>query len=78
MKSTLTVLVLAVTLLPSQALAQTADLILVNGNIVTVDEKKLRAEAVAIQGDRVLAVGSNEEIQRLRQGRRHADCRRLG
>jgi len=45
--------------------AQTADIILVNGNVITVDERKPRAEAVAIQGERILAVGANAEIRRL-------------
>ena len=39
-----------------------ADLILVNGNIVTVDENHPKAEAIAIKGENFLAVGSNEEI----------------
>ena len=59
---------LAALLLPGAAAAQTADLILINGNIVTVDERQPSAQAVAIAGERILAVGSNEEIQRLRRG----------
>ena len=39
-----------------------ADLILINGNLYTVDEANPRAEALAIQGERILAVGSNNEI----------------
>ena len=39
-----------------------ADLILVNAEVVTVDEQQPRASAVAISGDRILAVGSNEEL----------------
>ena len=41
------------------------DLILTNGKIVTVDERFTIAQAVAIQGDRVVAVGSNQEMGRL-------------
>ncbi len=52
----------------SAAAAQTADIVLLNGNIVTVDERNPRAQALAVQGDRILAVGSNEEIERLRDG----------
>ena len=48
-------------------LAQTpvrpADLVLRNGKIVTVDEAKPEAQAMAIGGDTILAVGSNQEIQ---------------
>ena len=40
-----------------------ATLVLRNGNIVTVDEAKPRAEAIAIRGDRIAAVGPNAEIQ---------------
>jgi predicted amidohydrolase YtcJ len=41
------------------------DLILSNGKIITVDERFTIAQAVAIQGDRVVAVGANQEITRL-------------
>ena len=41
-----------------------ADLVLTNGNVVTVDDTLPRAEAVAIRGDRILAVGSNDDIAR--------------
>ncbi len=42
---------------------KTADLVLMNGKIVTVDESMPEAEALAATGDRILAVGSYEEIQ---------------
>lgn len=42
-----------------------ADLVLTNGNVVTVDDDLPRTAAVAVQGDRILAVGSNEEIAAL-------------
>lgn len=42
-----------------------ADLILVNGKVVTVDEKFSTAEAVAMHGDTISAVGSNKEIKKL-------------
>jgi predicted amidohydrolase YtcJ len=45
--------------------AQTADIVLLNGNIITVDERIPAAEALAIQGDRILAVGTNDEIDKL-------------
>jgi predicted amidohydrolase YtcJ len=41
-----------------------ADLVLRNGRIVTVDSALPQAEAVAIRGDRILAVGSNDEISK--------------
>ena len=40
-----------------------ADVILVNGKIVTVDDRFTIAQAVAIKGQRVAAVGSNAEIR---------------
>ena len=42
-----------------------ADLVLRNGRVVTVDPARPEAQAVAIQGDRIAAVGTNEEISRL-------------
>jgi predicted amidohydrolase YtcJ len=41
------------------------DLILSHGKVVTVDEKLPLAAAVAIAGERILQVGSNEQIARL-------------
>ena len=40
-----------------------AELVLLNGRVVTVDPSRPEAEAVAITGDRIRAVGSDEEIQ---------------
>lgn len=41
------------------------DLILYNANIITVDSNQPRAEAIAIVGDRIMAVGSNRKIRKL-------------
>jgi len=41
------------------------DLILTNGKIITVDDRFSIAEAVAIRGDRFVAVGTTQEIARL-------------
>lgn len=41
------------------------DLILTNGKIITVDERFTIAQAVAIQGDHIMAVGTNPEIAAL-------------
>lgn len=46
------------------AIEEPADLVLVNGRVVTVDETRPEARAVAIVGDRIAAVGSDEEIRR--------------
>lgn len=42
-----------------------ADLALIDGNIWTLDEQQPAAEALAVWGDRILAVGSSASIQRL-------------
>src|SRR5437016_4334953 len=41
------------------------DLILSNGKIITVDDRFTIAQAVAIRGDRIVAVGANQDIARL-------------
>ena len=41
------------------------DLILWNGKIVTVDERFTIAQAVAVAGDRIVAVGTNQDVSRL-------------
>jgi predicted amidohydrolase YtcJ len=42
-----------------------ADLILTNGKIVTVDERFQLAQAVAVRGDRIVAVGTTQDVGRL-------------
>jgi predicted amidohydrolase YtcJ len=41
-----------------------ADLVIRGGKIVTVDEAKPEAQAMAVSGDTIVAVGSNQEMQR--------------
>jgi predicted amidohydrolase YtcJ len=48
--------------------AEPADTILVNGHIVTVDERFTIAQSVAIRGQRIVAVGNNADVLEL-QGR---------
>ena len=43
----------------------TPDLILINGDILTQNPDLPRAQAIAIAGDRILAIGSNDEIRAL-------------
>jgi predicted amidohydrolase YtcJ len=40
-----------------------ADLVLRNGRVVTVDESRPEANALAVRGGRIVAVGSNEEVE---------------
>ena len=42
-----------------------ADLVLTGGKIVTVDDQRPTAEAIAVRGDRIAAVGSAAEIEQL-------------
>jgi predicted amidohydrolase YtcJ len=46
--------------------AETADTIFINGNIYTVNDKQPHAEAIAVNGDRIVFVGSNADAQKLR------------
>lgn len=46
------------------ARADTADTVLVNGKIVTVDDRFTIAEALAIKGPRIVAVGRNADIRK--------------
>ncbi|MBM3789223.1 MAG: amidohydrolase [Acidobacteria bacterium] len=57
----------AVLILSAQACAprvEPADMVLRNGKIVTVDAARPEVQAIAVRGDRIEAVGSNDEIQR--------------
>jgi predicted amidohydrolase YtcJ len=52
------------------------DLILSNGKIITVDERFTIAQAVAIRGDRIVAVGTSQDMARLAgPGTRRIDLR---
>ena len=46
--------------------AQSADTILINGKIITVDDQFRTVQAVAIQHDRIVAAGGNDKIQKLK------------
>jgi hypothetical protein len=45
-----------------QGTAAIADLVIRNAKIVTIDRANPRAEAIAVRGDRILAVTSNQAI----------------
>ena len=45
------------------------DLILLKGKVITLGKKNPVADAVAIKGDRILAVGANEDIKALKGAR---------
>src|SRR5262245_1193911 len=46
-----------------RAAVRPADLVLRGGRIVTVDEARPEAQAIAVNGDTIVALGSNQEIQ---------------
>lgn len=46
-----------------------ADIILTNGKIFTADTAQLYAQAVAIKGNRILTVGSNDAVAKLARGK---------
>jgi len=56
-------LVFAIGLTPSDKKSQPADLVLINGKIVTMDDARPVVEALAIGRGRVLAVDSNQAIK---------------
>jgi predicted amidohydrolase YtcJ len=59
-------LALATVAAPAVASAQTADTVLVNGKIVTVDDRFTIAQALAIRGERIVKVGTTTEIDALK------------
>jgi predicted amidohydrolase YtcJ len=63
MKHLLALLLLSTVVVAQQNSAAPATLVLRNGKVVTVDAAMPEAQAIAIRGDRIAAVGSNEAIQ---------------
>ena len=57
---------IALLALATGAAAQNADLVLLNGKIVTVDDRFSIAQALAIRGQRIVAVGSNADVEKLK------------
>lgn len=47
----------------SQPQVEPASLVLRNGNIVTVEASQPKVQALAVRGDRIVALGTNDEIQ---------------
>jgi len=57
---------LALIVLTSGAAAQDADIVLVNGKIVTVDDRFSIAQAMAIRGQRIVAVGTDGNVEKMK------------
>ena len=66
MKSMLLILslLLSFAFVPSAPNPASADLVFINGNVYTVDEKRPHAEAIAVKGDRIVYVGSNSDAKK--------------
>jgi predicted amidohydrolase YtcJ len=60
-----TLFALAVVPVAGQAQQAPADIVLTNGKIITVDNRFSIAQAVAVRGDRIIAVGTSQDIGRL-------------
>lgn len=58
-------LVTALCGIPALAQEGSADLVVLSGKIITVDPSFTIAEAMAVRGDRIVAVGTTEQIRRL-------------
>jgi predicted amidohydrolase YtcJ len=52
-------------LAPAPSRANPADILLVNGRIVTLDDALSIKEALAISGDRIVATGSSDQMRKL-------------
>ena len=60
----LLVSVLLFVLIPAPQTDQSADIVFRNGNVYTANDKAPRAQAIAVKGDRIVFVGSNEAAQK--------------
>src|SRR5205807_2122669 len=49
--------------------ADPADVVFVNGSVYTVNDKQPHAEAIAVKGDRIVFVGSNEKAAKFHAAR---------
>src|SRR6185503_8488731 len=57
--------VLLLTLISAPRTTQSAaDIVFRNGNVYTANDKSPRAQAIAVKGDRIVFVGSNEAAQK--------------
>src|SRR5262245_34525029 len=66
LKATLAGVLLAIASTALISAQQSApDLILTNGKIITVDERFTIGQAIAVRGERIVAVGTNADVSRL-------------
>ncbi|MCE5347610.1 MAG: amidohydrolase [Bacteroidales bacterium] len=62
-----TISILAMIITSSCTIKEKADLVIINGKVLTIDEANPAAEAIAIKGEAIIAVGSTKEISGLIQ-----------
>src|SRR5882762_10576952 len=60
----LVAIISTLSLAPAPTKIQPADLVLRNGNIYTVNDRRPAAEAVAVKSERIIFVGSNGDVQK--------------
>jgi len=65
MRHLLTLVILSTAVVAGQSQPAPATLVLRNGKVVTVDAAMPEAQAIAVRGDRIVAVGTNDSIQPL-------------
>jgi predicted amidohydrolase YtcJ len=69
-------IIIALSLAHGAAKVETADIVFRNGNIYTVDERRPRAQSVAVKGNRIVFVGADEEARKyVGKGTRVVDLR---
>ena len=64
MKPFVLVAVLAAAMLPAGVRAQSADTVLVNGKVITLDGRSSVAQGIAIHDGRILETGTNEDVRK--------------
>ena len=65
----LVALLCSILIVDTTASAQKADIILTNGKIFTSDSSQLYVPAIAIKNNKILAVGTNQDIEKLASGK---------
>ncbi len=68
MKNLIVTLTIAFTMIGSSYKPKdTADLVIINGKVLTIDKNNHRAQAIAVKGEKIIAVGTTSEISKMIQ-----------
>lgn len=65
MRISFIIVIAAMLCFASCSVGQKADLVILNGKVLTIDEKNPFAEGIAVKGDRIIAVGKNKRISKM-------------